>query len=145
MALVLWLLPGPRVVGKAVLDVHTMLCGMVFTLTGAQIIAIGLFAKVFSYSERFTPNQRSLERWLRRVKLEHGLLLGVALTIFGISGIFWVTWQWVSSGFGPLHQFRAVIFSSLWFLLGVQAIFSSFFLSMLGISRGTYIGDYDTK
>src|SRR5438445_666252 len=27
--------------------------------------------------------------------------------------------------------------------LGVQIIFSSFFLSMLGISRGTYIGDYD--
>jgi hypothetical protein len=25
----------------------------------------------------------------------------------------------------------------------VQIIFSSFFLSMLGISRGTYIGDYD--
>jgi len=24
-------------------------------------------------------------------------------------------------------------------------VFSSFFLSMLGISRGTYIGDYDLK
>jgi hypothetical protein len=27
----------------------------------------------------------------------------------------------------------------------VQVIFASFFLSMLGISRGTYIGDYDLK
>lgn len=145
MTLILWLLPGPRMVGNAVIDVHTMLLGMVFTLTGAQIIAIGLFAKVFSYSERLTPNQRSLERWLRRVKLEHGLLLGVALTVVGIGGIFRLTWQWVSSGFGPLHQFRALIFFSVWFLLGVEAIFSSFFLSMLGISRGTYIGDYDVK
>ena len=32
---------------------------------------------------------------------------------------------------------------SLLFFLGVQVIFSSFFISMLGISRGTYIGDYD--
>jgi hypothetical protein len=31
----------------------------------------------------------------------------------------------------------------MWLFLGVQTIFSSFFLSMLGISRGTYIGDYD--
>jgi hypothetical protein len=31
----------------------------------------------------------------------------------------------------------------MWLFLGVQMIFSSFFLSMLGISRGTYIGDYD--
>ncbi len=49
MSLVLWLLPGPRSIGRAVIDVHTMLFGMVFTLTGTQIIAIGLFAKVYSY------------------------------------------------------------------------------------------------
>jgi hypothetical protein len=29
--------------------------------------------------------------------------------------------------------------------LGVQVIFASFFLSMLGISRGTFIGDYERK
>jgi len=27
----------------------------------------------------------------------------------------------------------------------VQVIFGSFFLSMLGISRGTFIGDYDRR
>jgi hypothetical protein len=46
------------------------------------------------------------------------------------------------SGFGPLQQVREVLFWSMW-LFRVQIIFSSFFLSMLGISRGTYIGDYD--
>ena len=33
----------------------------------------------------------------------------------------------------------------MWLFLGVQLIFSSFFLSMLGISRDTYIGDYELK
>lgn len=143
LGLICWLLPGPRSLGKAIIDVHTMLIGMVLTLTGTQIIGIGLFAKVFSYAERFSPNQRSLERWLRRVKLEQGLVLGATLTLLGAAGIIWVTWQWMSSSFGPLHQIRAVIFFSLWFLIGVQVIFSSFFLSMLGVSRKTYIGDYD--
>src|SRR5439155_25479322 len=133
-ALVLWLLPGPRPVGRTVIDVHTMLFGMVFTLTGTQIVAIGLFAKVYSYAERFAPQQRSLERWLRRVKLEQGLLLGTALTAVGAGGIIWVTWQWTASGFGAFHELRPAIFFSLWFLLGVQVVFSSFFLSMLGIS-----------
>jgi glycosyltransferase involved in cell wall biosynthesis len=145
MMLVFWLLPGPRHLGRAVIDVHTMLFGMVFTLTGTQIIAIGLFAKVYSYAERFAPNQRSLERWLQRVRLEEGLLLGGALALLGASGIVWVAWRWMATGFGPLHEFRVAIFFSLWFLLGVQVVFSSFFLSMLGISRGTYIGDYDIK
>jgi hypothetical protein len=36
-----------------------------------------------------------------------------------------------------------LIFWSLLLFLGLQTIFSSFFLSMLGISRDTYIGEYD--
>jgi glycosyltransferase involved in cell wall biosynthesis len=143
LCLVFWLLPGPRMLGHAVIDVHTMLFGMVFTLTGTQIIAIGLFAKVYSFAERLAPKQRSLERWLRRVKLEEGLAFGTVITLFGVGGIAWVVYQWVRSDFGPLSEFRVVIFFSLWFLLGIQVVFSSFFLSMLGISRGTYIGDYD--
>jgi glycosyltransferase involved in cell wall biosynthesis len=144
-ALVVWLLPGPRHLRGAVIDVHTMLFGMVFALTGSQIIAIGIFAKVYSYAERFAPKQRSLERWLRRVKLEEGLALGGLVCLTGAGGIGWVAYQWIRSHFGPLNEFRAAIFFSLWFLWGIQIIFSSFFLSMLGISRGTYIGDYDKR
>jgi hypothetical protein len=36
-------------------------------------------------------------------------------------------------------------FWAMWLFLGLQIIFSSFFLSMLGISRETYIGDYELK
>ena len=51
----------------------------------------------------------------------------------------------MSSDFGRFDQLRLVIFFSMWLFLGVQVIFSSFFISMLGISRGTYIGDYDLQ
>src|SRR6266478_1687508 len=122
VALVFWLLPGPRQVGRTVIDVHTMLFGMVFALIGTQTIATGLFAKVYSYTERFSQNQRSLEGWLKRVKLEAGLVLGALLTIAGAAGIIWVVSKWVSSGFGPLQEMRAVIFSSLWFLLDRKSV-----------------------
>src|SRR5258705_3417510 len=142
--LVFWLLPGPRQISPHVgLDLHTMIFGVIFTLMGAQILAIGAFAKVFSYAERFDRNTVSLKRILKRVTFESGLLLGGALFVGGLAGCSYIVWKWAASGFGPLQQVREVLFWSMWLFLGVQIIFSSFFLSMLGISRGTYIGDYD--
>src|SRR5262245_11774553 len=144
LALVFWLLPGPRTIGhQVVLDIHTMIFGVIFTLLGVQILAIGAFAKVFSYAERFDRNTVSLKRVLKRVSLEKGLLLGGVLFAAGFVGCAYIAWQWAASGFAPLAQVRGVLFWSMWLFLGVQIIFSSFFLSMLGISRGTYIGDYD--
>jgi len=146
LAIVFWLLPGPRTISPRVtLDIHTMIFGVIFTQLGAQILSIGAFAKVFSYAERFDRGTVSLKRALRRVTLETGLLLGGVLFLAGLAGCAWITWQWAASGFGPLHEVRQILFWSMWLFLGVQVIFASFFLSMLGISRGTYIGDYDLK
>jgi len=144
--LVFWLLPGPRQIAPHVgLDIHTMIFGVIFTLLGTQILSIGAFAKVFSYAARFDRGSVSLRRVLKRVTLETGLLVGGAVFLMGFAGCAWVTWQWAASGFGELHQIRQVLFWSMWLFLGLQVIFASFFLSMLGISRETYIGDYDLK
>jgi glycosyl transferase family 2 len=144
--LVFWLLPGPRyILPRVGLDIHTMIFGVIFTLLGAQILSIGAFAKVFSYAERFDRRSVSLRRVLKRVTLETGLLLGGSLFFMGFAGCAWVTWQWAASGFGELHQIRQVLFWSMWLFLGLQTTFGAFFLSMLGISRETFIGDYDLK
>jgi glycosyltransferase involved in cell wall biosynthesis len=145
LSLVCWLLPGPRhVTDRVEIDLHTMVFGVIFTLMGAQIITVGFFAKAFSYAERFDRNPVSLKRMLRHVQLEHGLALGGILFLAGFMGCAWISWQWAASGFGPLTTgMRAVLFWSMWMFLGLQVIFSSFFLSMLGISRDTYIGDYE--
>jgi glycosyltransferase involved in cell wall biosynthesis len=144
--LVFWLYPGPRVIARGVvLDVHTMIFGVIFTLLGVQILSIGAFAKVFSYAERFDRGNVSLKRMLAHVTLEKGLLLGGIVFAVGFAGCVWVAWTWVASGFGPLEAVRQVLFWSMWLFVGIQVIFASFFLSMLGISRGTYIGDYDLR
>ncbi len=146
LLLVFWLLPGPRKISShVVLDIHTMIFGVIFTLLGAQILSIGAFAKVFSYAERFDRRSVSLRRVLKRVTLETGLLLGGGLSLMGFAGCAWVTWKWAASGFGELYEIRQVLFWSMWLFLGLQMIFAAFFLSMLGISRGTFIGDYDLK
>jgi len=145
--LVFRLLPGPwSITARVTLDIHTMIFGVIFTLLGAQILAIGAFAKVFSYSERFDRSGAvSLKRVLKQVTLEAGLFVGGILFLAGFIGCALVAWKWVVSGFGPLQEERQVLFWSMWLFLGLQVIFASFFLSMMGISRGTYIGDYELK
>lgn len=144
--LVFWLLAGPRQISPRItLDVHTMIFGVIFTLMGVQILSIGAFAKVFSYAERFDRGSVSLKRILRKVTLESGLALGGALFLTGFGGCAWIAWKWVAGGFGPLYEVRRILFWSMWLFLGIQMIFGSFFLSMLGISRGTFIGDYERK
>ena len=146
LALIFWLLPGPRqIMPRVTLDVHTMVFGVIFTLLGMQILSIGAFAKVFSYAARFDRGTISLKRLLKRITLETGLLIGGLIFFAGLIGCARITWGWVTGGFGPLYQIRQILFWSTWLFLGIQIIFSSFFLSMLGISRGTYIGDYDLK
>jgi len=141
LGLVLWLLPGPRFAGRIGLDIHTIALSTMLILIGVHIISIGLFVKVFSYTEKLSRNQKTLENWLRHVKLEHGLLIGVALLLIGLGGDAFAFWQWAQAGFGKLNAVRTVFVCSLSFFLGVETIFSSIFLSMLGISRSTYIGD----
>src|ERR1700756_3979255 len=142
----LYLLPGPRRISPRItLDVHTMVFGVMFTLLGMQILSIGAFAKVFSYAARFDRGTISLKRLLRRITLETGLLLGGLIFLAGLIGCARITWGWAAGGFGPLYQIRQILFWSTWLFLGIQIIFSSFFLSMLGISRETYIGDYELK
>jgi glycosyltransferase involved in cell wall biosynthesis len=145
LAIVVWLMPAPRPVGRFVFDLHTMLYGMVFTLLGVQIAFIGLFVRVFSYAEQFNRRKQALERALYRVKLEHGLLVGVGIALVGLAGNARIFFQWAGAGFGQLHQVRDVIFWSMWLFLGVQIFFSSIFLSMLGISRDSFIGAYGKK
>jgi len=145
LLLVIWLLPGPHCIGGVCFDIHTMFFGVLFTLLGTQILMIGLFAKIFSYTERFDHSNLGLGLWLRRLPLESGLLAGMALAIVGFVGDVAIFWKWKEGRFGAFSEMRWLLFWSMLFFIGLQIVFSSFFMSMLGISRGTYRGDYDVR
>src|SRR5262249_6763249 len=54
-ALILWLMPGPKTLFGATLDVHAMLGAAAMVLAGAQAIFFGVFAKVFGVTEGLLP------------------------------------------------------------------------------------------
>jgi glycosyltransferase involved in cell wall biosynthesis len=141
LAIVGWLLPGPAFAGKIELNTNTISLAMMLILLGVHIVSIGLFVKVFCYTERLSKQQLGLSRWLKRISLEHGLLLGAGLLATGSLGDALVLRNWAAHGYGHLDAVRTVFFCSLAPFLGVEVIFSSVFLSMLGIARDTYIGE----
>jgi glycosyltransferase involved in cell wall biosynthesis len=134
----LWLLPGPRVVGRATLDIHTLLFASAAVLIGFESITFAVFSKVFAVTQGLLPEDPALHRMFRVVTLESGLIVGGVLALAGAALCGYSISNWGSHQFGPLdpsHSMRIVIPGLLCLTLGVQTILSSFFLSVLGMAR----------
>jgi glycosyltransferase involved in cell wall biosynthesis len=133
-----WLLPGPKTVGSATFDVHTILYGAAFLLLGYQSITFAVFTKLFAISEGLLPPDPTLDKLFRYITLEVGLLVGAALVLLGLAASFYAVGTWEARHFGQLdyaHTMRMVIPAVLCLILGVQTVFASFFLSVLGLRR----------
>jgi hypothetical protein len=115
-------------------ELHAMIFAAVATLVGAQVVQLGLFAKTFAVlflGER----DDLLERWWRRVKLERGLAAGGAVLLAGVGLLGYVFVRWLATGFGALHEEHLSVLGLTLVGLGVQVVFGSFFLSILGLPR----------
>jgi uncharacterized membrane protein YidH (DUF202 family) len=103
------------------------------TLVGAQIVQLGLFAR--TYAVLYLGDQDPpLERGWSKVRLEHGLLLGIVLLLVGAVLLTAIFIEWANGGFGALAREHQALLGVLLVSLGVQIVFSSFFLSVLGLS-----------
>jgi hypothetical protein len=138
-ALIVWLLPGPRALGPATLDVHTMLAGAAMVLVGAAAIFSGVCAKIFGITEGLLPKDPFLDRLFDRwVTLETGLLAGAACLVGGGILVGRVVSLWAGTGLHGLpytQTMRWMIPGALLLVLGAQALFGSFLLSLLGVRR----------
>ena len=137
-ALGLWLLPRARTVGGVTFDVHTLVYAAVFVLLGFQAIAFACFTKIFAISEGLLPPDAALDKLFRYVTLEVGLAVGTGLTIVGFGASLYAIGSWGAQHFGMLNYsrtMRVVIPAALCLTLGAQTIFTSFFLSVLGMRR----------
>lgn len=133
-----WLLPGPRVVHGIGFDVHTLLYAFVALLLGFQLVSFAVFTKVFAISEGLLPEDPRMNSAFRYVTLETGLAVGGLLIILGLGGSILAVSGWARESFGALdagHILRIVMPSVFSLTLGVQIVFSSFFLSILGLRR----------
>ncbi|HEX4577239.1 MAG TPA: glycosyltransferase family 2 protein [Edaphobacter sp.] len=134
----LWLLPGPQTIGRWTFDVDTLTYSLGLVLIGAHISVFAVSARVFGTQEGFLPPNPKFERIFNYVNLEVGLLFGCSLLLIGFVILGYAIHIWHGAGFGDLsaqRMLRLTLPSATCFMLGVEAIFGSFFLSLLGMNR----------
>ena len=130
MLATLSLLPSPKV--------HSLLYSSTAMTIGFQILMFALFTKVFGISEGLLPEDRRLNRLFKYLNLETGLIAGCILLVMGTAASVYAFGIWGQHDFGslnPTETMPIVIPGVTCLALGIQAIFSSFFLSILGLKR----------
>jgi glycosyltransferase involved in cell wall biosynthesis len=126
---------GPVDVLGRTWQIHTMLAFIALTLMGAQVVQLGLFARTYALTH-FHEHDTLLERLRHRVRLEHGLLFGLALILAGAAILLAVFIRWARAGFGALGDEYPTALGVTLIGLGVQTIFGSFFIGLLTMRAG---------
>ena len=136
LAILFWLLPGPRQLGSINLDIHTMLFGSATTILGVQSLSFALFAKLYGINAGFLPSSDWLVKLLTEFRLERALILGMALFVAGLGGSGCAFYFWGAGAFGeliPSSMMRLIIPSVTAMVIGTQIGLSAFMLSVLKI------------
>jgi glycosyltransferase involved in cell wall biosynthesis len=135
---------GNMIFGRVVLDVGTMMVSSMMLLLGTQLLWLAVFTREFGVAEGLLrPNPR-LRKILDAFSLEWGLVFGILMVLSGLGllGLAFLDWQ--NAGFQGLSygtNLRRIIPASTLIVLGVQFLFGSFFLGVLGLRTVTHNRD----
>ena len=125
---------APLRVFGAGLDIHSMLYASAAALLGMQLCLFALFARVSAQNAGLLPRRPALDRLLKGLTLERGLLSGFAIVLTGFVWSAAAFWQWRESGFGPLDPrvvMRDTIPATALLVGGMELMLASFLLSLL--------------
>jgi len=118
-------------------DIHMMVLGSLISLLGFQVLNLGIYAKLFGVREGYLSHDRFTLFLMRKFKVEFGIFLGSLFFIIGFLINLFIFLEWWKNLFGPLYRVREAILALTLMVLGLQMIFSSFFISFLIMENDT--------
>jgi hypothetical protein len=119
-----------------VLHTHFALLGSALAILGLQVVLLGVFAKAVFVLDGIGSNA-TVERLLTEFRLELALLGGLAIFLCGLCIDGRILYIWLRSHGGTLDEriTNLAVMGGTLLALGVEVIFSAFFLSILKASR----------
>ncbi|MBU1727504.1 MAG: glycosyltransferase family 2 protein [Candidatus Omnitrophica bacterium] len=131
----LLLLKGPFLFFGHRWDVHLMTFASAISILSYQVLGLGVFAHSFAIRQGFLKYDQTTLFFQRHFSLERGLGLGGLLVLMSLIIITFIFIDWFSSGFGALYRIREAILATTLLVIGIQTIFSSFFVSLLFLEK----------
>jgi glycosyltransferase involved in cell wall biosynthesis len=116
-------------------NIHATIASALLTIVGSQIVVLALSARTFAVYVLNEKPDRILEWGRAHVRLESGLVAGAIIFLIGFVIDAVIVGIWINRGFGELSEERLLVLGSVLIILGLQAFFSSFFLSIIGLAR----------
>lgn len=139
LILMLLIIPGPMGLFQQIyFDTNTLLYAGAFIIVGYQALSFGIFTRAYAVESGFLPKKDSLSRAFEIISLESGLIFGLLIFVIGLIGTFFSLYIWEESNFGQLEYskiLRIVIPSVVAIIVGLQTVFSSFFLGVLTVNK----------
>jgi len=124
-------------IGNVHLNVGTLMMACMTVVVGFQLTAFAFYTKIFAIAEGLLPEDPKLNRLFRYFTLEKGIVVSLLVLAAGLGLLLRSVWQWKQAQFGPMpsmeENLRQLIPAATLILLGVQSVFSCFFLSVLGM------------
>ena len=114
--------------------IHPMFISSLLTITGYQLIFFGIFAKTYAITHLGESNKK-LEKIYKNITIEKAGIFGITIILAGIIIFGTILSNWINSNFGNLDEIKNSIVALTLITLGIQTIFSSFMLSILGIKE----------
>ena len=123
--------------GGVQFNVGTLMMACMAVVVGFQLVAFAFYTKVFAIAEGLLPEDPKLSRVFKTFTLEKGIVVGLLVLLGGLTMFLRALWLWKQANFGLLpsteENLRRLIPAATLMLLGVQTVFSSFFMSVLGL------------
>lgn len=133
--ILLLLLRGPFLFLGRYWDIHLMIFASVMSILAYQILHLGVYAHTFAIRQGFMKYDAVTLFFKRHFNLERGILLGGGIFLIGFIVMLFIFIEWFSKDFGILYRIRESILAMTLLVIGLQTIFSSFFISLLFIEK----------
>ena len=99
---------APIVVGRVVLDIHTMLYAAGSMIVGLQIVLFAVFVKAAGVAHGLLPPSRAFGSFIARFTLERGAVVGALLMLAGFVLAAWSLSLWMSAGLADIDPRRVM-------------------------------------
>lgn len=113
---------------------HPLFFSSLLTITGYQLVVFSLFAKTYAITHLHEKNNL-INKLYKYLTIENVSLFGLSIIFLGVLLYVFIITKWVVSGFSQLNEIKNSIIGLTLITLGIQTVFSSFMLSILGIKE----------